>query len=682
MLLSNGSARALLISELDDLDFTGDVSRYIFIEPPSAPGPGASLLITAGPANGSAKGGDVVIAGGNSTLTPGNVILSSAAGNVGIGTVSPQQKLDVAGNISFSQALMPNAVAGLTGQFLLSQGANTAPLWTNSFTSQVGFSSPGSLTMSGSSITLTGSGGVLTAASSVTASSFFGDGSHLTGLNPAGGSLTDDFFWLGNGSNLAQARQMSGDATMSDTGVVTIAAGAVNTGKLAADAVTSAKLISGAVQTAKLAADAVTTTAILNANVTNAKLAADVFSSPQTWSGPDTFTNQVNFAAPGSLTLSNSSITLTGSNGTVTSKSSVTASAFFGDGSHLTNVSASGGALADDNFWIGNGANVATPHPMSGDATMTNTGVVTIAAGAVDTGKLAADAVTTLKILNANVTNAKLNADVFSSNHSWSGTDNFTNQVGITGSLTPSHSSETLTGPNGFVTSASSVTASAFFGDGSHLTSVSASGGSLDTDKIWIGSTANTATPQPVYGDATLAVDGKITINPGAINSGKLAPDSVTNVSILNGSVDTNKLAPDAVTVASIADGSINTNKLATDAVITSKILNYNVTNIKLAPDVFSSTHTWSGSDTFTSEVNVTDGGSLTLTNSSVTLTGGNGTITSASSVTASSFFGDGSHMTNVSAAGGKLVQSQIWIGNNLDTAKAAYTWGDATLLY
>ncbi|MCX5788191.1 MAG: hypothetical protein NTX64_06755, partial [Elusimicrobia bacterium] len=380
-------------------------------------------------------------------------------------------------------------------------------------------------------------------------------------------------------------------------------AGAINTGKLAADAVTNTAILSGAVQTAKLAADAVTTSAILNANVTNAKLAADVFTSSHTWTAPNTFTSSVSAAGifADSLTFNDNgqarmiavstrstpdsagdSLTIVagnatgggagspvnggdlalyggiGANGGLNGRvlipysplivnSSVTATSFFGDGSHLTGVQPTGSPLTNDNIWIGDVSNTAQQHPMSGDATMSNTGVVTIAAGAINTNKLAADAVTTSAILNGNVTNAKLAADIFSSPQTWSGPNNFTNQINVaaSGSLTLANSSITLTGSNGTVTSKSSVTASAFFGDGSHLTNVSASGGSLLDDNLWIGDGANTAQQHPMSGDATMSNTGVVTIAASAINTGKLAADAVTTSAILNGNVTNAKLAAD-----------------------------------------------------------------------------------------------------------------------------------------
>jgi hypothetical protein len=53
----------------------------------------------------------------------------TSTGNVGIGSASPTEKLQVEGNINFSGALMPDNQAGSVGQALLSGGAGAPPTW-------------------------------------------------------------------------------------------------------------------------------------------------------------------------------------------------------------------------------------------------------------------------------------------------------------------------------------------------------------------------------------------------------------------------------------------------------------------------------------------------------------------------------------------------------------------------
>ena len=57
--------------------------------------------------------------------------INVTAQNVGIGTTTPTQKLDVTGNLRVSGAIMPGGTAGTAGQVLTSNGTGVAPTWEN-----------------------------------------------------------------------------------------------------------------------------------------------------------------------------------------------------------------------------------------------------------------------------------------------------------------------------------------------------------------------------------------------------------------------------------------------------------------------------------------------------------------------------------------------------------------------
>jgi fibronectin-binding autotransporter adhesin len=78
--------------------------------------------------------------GSMNELRVGNAYLSTnppangaiIEGNVGIGSTSPAQKLDIVGNLQFSGALMPAGAAGTAGYVLQSNGIGVAPTWVSS----------------------------------------------------------------------------------------------------------------------------------------------------------------------------------------------------------------------------------------------------------------------------------------------------------------------------------------------------------------------------------------------------------------------------------------------------------------------------------------------------------------------------------------------------------------------
>ncbi|WP_420321816.1 beta strand repeat-containing protein [Flagellimonas sp.] len=166
--------------------------------------------------------------------------------------------------------------------------------------------------------------------------------------NFASSALNNAQIFVGDATNTATGVAMSGDATIDNAGAVTIANDAVTTVKILDANVTDAKLANDAVTNAKIADNAVTTAEIGTAGAGDANrvLTTDGAGDPQ-WE------DRANFASS---------------------------------------------ALNNAQIFVGDATNTATGVAMSGDATIDNAGAVTIAN----------DAVTTVKILDANVTPVKI----------------------------------------------------------------------------------------------------------------------------------------------------------------------------------------------------------------------------------------------------------------------------------
>jgi hypothetical protein len=205
----------------------------------------------------------------------------------------------------------------------------------------------------------------------------------------------------------------SGAATVTSAqfsaGAATVADGSITTAKLAADAVTGDKLAdnavdsehlttgsidaahyaAGSVNAAALGTDAVTAVKIQNGAVTESKLGSGAVSADKLAAGSVT-TAKLGAGAVDSNALA--------SNAVVNSKVAAAAAIDF---SKLA-------ALTDGNLLVGSGSNVPTSVALSGDATLDNTGALTIANDAVTNAKLADDAVTPDKLANNAVTLAKM----------------------------------------------------------------------------------------------------------------------------------------------------------------------------------------------------------------------------------------------------------------------------------
>jgi hypothetical protein len=185
------------------------------------------------------------------------------------------------------------------------------------------------------------------------------DGGTLPGLASAS-------IWVGNAGGAATAVAISGDATLSNTGVLTLGANSVTTSEITDSTVASADIAADTIAAIDIATGGVATAEILDGTILSTDLADDAVTIPK-------------LAATG------------------------TASAttyLRGDNTWAT-VSTGLPALTSANIWVGNGTNVATAVTMSGDATMTNAGVLTLGTGVV----------TTTEILDSTIASADIAAD-------------------------------------------------------------------------------------------------------------------------------------------------------------------------------------------------------------------------------------------------------------------------------
>lgn len=395
----------------------------------------------------------------SSGTLPSNVIASSiAATSVSSGsygsasqvptyTVSGDGRLTSSSNttIAISESQVSNLVSDLASK--ASTGTNST------ITKLTGLSSITSPFTETSSVTNTSSGGLLVE-SSVTAGSFFGDGSHLSNV-PSGesntytSSKTFTSFVLGKSSITAGAffgdgSQLTGTPAIGSSGQITYNNSGTMAGSgLSWDGIRELTINGSAGDIFKIKPFGESSKTILTANEgaeltssgVNASLTMDAWQDINL-----TVSRNVNLSAASGVVLTNSS--------TLLGVSSITAGSFFGDASHLSGIASTSSITSLINIRASSGTNSDLSRFLGSGTGLT-----------------------------------------------------ISTQVTLTSSMTLVNVPLTFSGASGAIVSVSSITAGAFFGDGSHLSNVS------------------TGTPACVFGNA-----GNTSVVCAPVGGGNSAP--------------------------------------------------------------------------------------------------------------------------------------------------------------
>ena len=244
----------------------------------------------------------------------------------------------------------------------------------------------------------------------------------IAGGSPIGSSLNNGNIIIGNNSNVATAVPVTGDVTITNTGVTAIGTGKVTDAKLDKTNIPLSGF-GAAVAAVDLGSNKLT-------NVTDPTLAQDAATKNYVDLATGAITNLTNgnvyignssnvaTSVPftGDVTITNAGVTTIGTGKVTDAKLDKTNIPLSGFGAASANVALGGNklsgvadpALAQDaatknyvdsatgaitnltngNVYIGNSLNVATAVPVTGDVTITNTGVTAIGTGKVTDGKL------------------------------------------------------------------------------------------------------------------------------------------------------------------------------------------------------------------------------------------------------------------------------------------------------
>lgn len=240
-----------------------------------------------------------------------------------------------------------------------------------------------------------------------------------------------------------------------------------------------------------------------------------------------------------SVVMVTSSMTNTSAGGLLV-RSSVTAGAFYGDGSHLTGITATN----IPNTITSSQTFKASVLISNSDLLLTGSSGVILTGSSVTAGAFYGNGAGLTSVTGIDSSKLPLIGGT------------------LTGPLAITNASLTLSGPNGYITSGSSITGGSFYGDGSHLTGVSASLPNTITSSFTITGSGgllvhSSATAGAFFGDGShltgIATSSTVYVNASLSGDGSLSlPLGVksSSVAVLNASgfVLNSQLDPSSVT--------------------------------------------------------------------------------------------------------------------------------------
>jgi hypothetical protein len=188
-------------------------------------------------------------------------------------------------------------------------------------------------------------------------------------------SLMDGQIWIGDGTNTPIGRTLSGDVTVTDLGVTSIGALKITNAMVSnSAAITYTKLnLTGSIVNTDIGSSAAIAYSklSLSASIVNADIAT---AAAIAYSKLAALTPSVVLVSDGSGFVSASSVTsATLAFLDATSSIQTQLNGKQASGSYLTTT------LADTKIWVGNGSNIATAVNLSNDATLADTGALTLA---------------------------------------------------------------------------------------------------------------------------------------------------------------------------------------------------------------------------------------------------------------------------------------------------------------